>query len=57
MFGILRKDARWYSGTADREPQFGEKAAVYSSEAEAEKRVEALTKRGHVVEIIPVDVT
>jgi hypothetical protein len=54
MFGILRSDARWYAGTADREPQFGEKAAPFRSEPEAEQRAAALTERGHSVEIIPI---
>lgn len=56
MFGILRADARWYAGTADRKPQFGKSknAAVFLSEPEAEKRAAALTGLGHSVEIIPV---
>lgn len=62
MFGIRRKDGRWYAGTVDREAQWvkgdwmltNARIATFDAEEKAETRLVGLLESGFDCEVVPV---
>lgn len=48
---LIGGNGSWYSGTADKQPVFGEVPAVFRTPGAAQKRSAALTRMGHVTEV------
>lgn len=48
---IVNDEGETFCGVADSKPVFGEEAAVFDDESEADKRAEGLTKKGLKVEV------